>query len=99
MEVSDKNLMVFGDECSEQQCDGCNPPHCAVCKHCLTARNLVTLKHSYLEYINRVDYKRIFPPKIVSFYLSEYIFRFFHDFNFRRIDLSEKGEKFCKIMS
>ncbi|KAK6639459.1 hypothetical protein RUM43_007732 [Polyplax serrata] len=64
MEVPEKGLMVFGDECSSNGCNNCGGPQCALCKHCLTPQNLRTLKHSYLEHINKADYKRIFPPKM-----------------------------------
>lgn len=66
MEVPEKNLMVYGDECSNDACNECGGLECALCRHCLTDHSVRILKESYLEHVNRVDCKRIFPPSFVS---------------------------------
>lgn len=65
MEVPLKNLMVFGDECASAKCQQCGSPTCILCKNCLTNASLRKLKFAYLEYVNKKDCKRIFPPTLV----------------------------------
>ena len=64
MEVADKNLVVLPDICIT--CDDCFRIECQLCRTCYTDDWRVVLTQSFLEHHNKMDYKRIFPPSIVS---------------------------------
>ena len=51
MQVSDKDLFVFADECVSQRCsksDACDDAKCRLCKHCLADDELDFLRTAYL---------------------------------------------------
>ncbi|XP_014212428.1 tubulin polyglutamylase TTLL6 [Copidosoma floridanum] len=62
MIVADKNLAVLPEVCSE--CDDCFRVECQLCRPCFTDETRLTLSQSYWEHHNKMDYLRIFPPKI-----------------------------------
>ncbi|KAI5707244.1 hypothetical protein M8J75_015973 [Diaphorina citri] len=62
MEVALKNVMVNSDSCSRDLCNACESPDCLLCKQCLTEDTMVTLHKSYVQYLNRRDMRRVFPP-------------------------------------
>uniref|UniRef100_A0A8D8QD87 Tubulin polyglutamylase TTLL4 n=1 Tax=Cacopsylla melanoneura TaxID=428564 RepID=A0A8D8QD87_9HEMI len=64
MEVALKNLVVESDSCSRALCHSCESPECLVCKQCLSDSSLMTLQKQYLQYINRRDMRRVFPPRM-----------------------------------
>ncbi|KAL5009069.1 hypothetical protein ScPMuIL_014650 [Solemya velum] len=66
MQVSDRNIVVFGDLCATQKCaKSCLIEECVLCHQCLTLDQKKILKSAYLEHINRGTCRRVFPPKIV----------------------------------
>lgn len=71
MEVSTKNLMVYPDQCSSDECSNCFSSHCQLCLKCLSEEAIDYLKASYIEHNNRQDCRRIFPPRNVSLALNK----------------------------
>lgn len=65
IEVADKNIAVLPDVCLK--CDDCFRVECQICKPCFTDEMRQILGQCYTEHQNKMDFKRIFPPKIVSF--------------------------------
>ena len=64
MQVSDKDISVFVDECSSQKCsevEACDLSKCRLCQHCLSAEQSAMLKSAYLEHLNRHATKRVYP--------------------------------------
>ncbi|KRT81500.1 hypothetical protein AMK59_5558, partial [Oryctes borbonicus] len=65
MESSDKNIVVYPEECSSNLCrSSCLPDNCHFCKNCLTDENKLDFLRAHNEHLNRGDCKRIFPPPI-----------------------------------
>lgn len=64
MEVADKNLVVLPEIC--KNCEDCFRVECQICRSCFTDDWRIVLSQSFLEHHNKMDYKRIFPPLIVS---------------------------------
>lgn len=63
-EVSNRNIMVFPDECSTGTCRKCSSgSKCRLCPHCLTQREKQILKDAFLEHHNRRDMSRIIPAR------------------------------------
>ena len=51
LQVSDKDLFVFADDCVSQRCsksDACDDFKCRVCKHCLADDELDFIRRAYL---------------------------------------------------
>ncbi|XP_040571969.1 probable tubulin polyglutamylase ttll-15 [Lepeophtheirus salmonis] len=64
MQVANKDLYVFSDECSSQACstgDACEDVACRLCKRCLDDDELEFIRAAYLEHHNCHNCKRIFP--------------------------------------
>ena len=69
MQVSDKDISVFSDQCSSKQCSepqACDQSLCRLCQHCLSSEEIKFLKMAYLEHVNRHSCKRIFPRPLKS---------------------------------
>lgn len=65
--VSLRSLTVYPETCNSDLCKNtCEPDICRLCVPCLSANIVRNLARTYLEYVNRGSYKRIFPPKLVS---------------------------------
>eukprot|EP00096_Caligus_rogercresseyi_P003836 TRINITY_DN1756_c0_g1_i1.p1 TRINITY_DN1756_c0_g1~~TRINITY_DN1756_c0_g1_i1.p1 ORF type:complete len:523 (+),score=115.63 TRINITY_DN1756_c0_g1_i1:109-1677(+) len=67
MQVANKDLYVFSDECSSQACssgDACEDVVCRLCKRCLDDDELEFLRFAQLEHSNSHNVKRIFPPPV-----------------------------------
>ncbi|KAF7991959.1 hypothetical protein HCN44_010760 [Aphidius gifuensis] len=64
IEVADKNIAVLPDVCLK--CDDCFRVECQICKPCFTDEMRQILGQCYTEHQNKMDYKRIFPPKITN---------------------------------
>ena len=62
--VRDKDILVSPDTCS-QQCD-CAREECALCRPCLSPRDLRVLKAAWSERRNQGSTWRIFPPPVAS---------------------------------
>nr|CAD7444236.1 unnamed protein product [Timema bartmani] len=62
MQVAEKNLVVFPEECSKRRCELCLADECQLCLPCLTLETLDQLRRAYLEHINKLDCKRVVPP-------------------------------------
>ena len=68
MQVSDKDISVFIDDCSSQKCsqvESCDLSQCRLCQHCLSAEQSAMLKSAYLEHLNRHATKRIYPRPVL----------------------------------
>jgi tubulin monoglycylase TTLL15 len=68
MQVSDKDISVFSDDCVSQKCsqpESCDLVQCRLCKNCLSSDEVEFLKLAYLEQANRHATIRIY-PKVVS---------------------------------
>ena len=51
MQVADKDLFVFADDCVSQRCsksDACDDSKCRLCKHCLADEDIDVLRSAYL---------------------------------------------------
>ncbi len=51
LQVSDKDLFVFADDCVSQRCsksDACDDFKCRICKHCLADDELDFIRRAYL---------------------------------------------------
>ena len=67
MQVSDKDLAVYADECSSAQCsqpNSCDKVLCRLCSQCITSEEKVFLRMAYLEHVNRHACKRIYPESV-----------------------------------
>ena len=68
MQVSDKDLAVYADECSSAQCsqpNSCDKVLCRLCTHCVTSEDKVFLRMAYLEHANRHTCTRIYPEPVM----------------------------------
>jgi len=68
MQVHDKDLYVFPETCSGDDCSSsssCSTRKCELCKHCLKQSDLEMLKGAWLEGARQFATKRIFPPPVV----------------------------------
>lgn len=72
MEVADKNIMVLPELCVK--CNDCFRVECQLCSPCFTPEIKMIFSQSYLEHQNKMDFQRIFPPPIVSFFKINFIF-------------------------
>lgn len=62
MMASDKDLSVFEDICSSDECHlSCKEPKCKVCVYCLDAFTKLALKDAYIEHQSKYNHKRIVP--------------------------------------
>ena len=69
MQVSDKDLAVYADECSSAQCsqpNSCDKVLCRLCSQCITSEEKVFLRMAYLEHVNRHSSKRIYPEPVMK---------------------------------
>nr|CAD7456827.1 unnamed protein product [Timema tahoe] len=66
MQVAEKNLVVFPEECSKRRCELCLADECQLCLPCLTLETLDQLRRAYLEHVNKLDCKRVVPPPMVQ---------------------------------
>ena len=67
MQVSDKDLAVYANECSSPQCSeakSCETVLCRLCSHCLSLDDKQFLRMAYLEHLNKHTCKRIYPEPI-----------------------------------
>lgn len=67
MQVSDKDISVFVDECSSKKCsqaEACDQVECRLCQTCLSSDQEEFLKLAYLEHVSRHATKRIFPRPV-----------------------------------
>ncbi|KAK4885271.1 hypothetical protein RN001_001542 [Aquatica leii] len=63
MRVTDKNIMVFANECNSSMCrNSCMAPICQLCRPCLTEEHKNNLQQAYREHVNKGSCKRIYPP-------------------------------------
>ncbi|KHN85260.1 hypothetical protein Tcan_04180 [Toxocara canis] len=71
MEVSDRDLRVYAEECSTQGAtcygkDGCKRQlKCQLCGHCLTYQLKMILRGAYEEHMSRRNMRRILPVSII----------------------------------
>jgi len=62
MMVSDKDLSVFENICSSDECHlSCKSEKCKVCYYCLNALMKTTLKEAHLEHLSKWNSKRLVP--------------------------------------
>ena len=64
MQVSDKDISVFPENCVSEKCSepkACEYLECRLCQHCVTSDTEEFLKLAFLEHVNRHATKRIFP--------------------------------------
>ena len=69
MQVSDKDLAVYADECSSAQCshpNSCDKVLCRLCSQCITSEDKQFLRMAYLEHVNRHSSKRIYPEPVMK---------------------------------
>ena len=69
MQVSDKDLAVYADECSSAQCsqpNSCDKVLCRLCTQCVTSEERVFLRMAYLEHVNKHICKRIYPEPVMK---------------------------------
>lgn len=67
MMSSDKNIVVFAEQCASEKCAGsCESTECELCRPCLSSQDIRDLHTAYREHIHRGDTKRIFPVPIIS---------------------------------
>ncbi len=67
MQVSDKDILVFPDECASADCSksaACEETKCRLCKHCLSTEEIDFLKMAYLEQMNRQATARVYPEPV-----------------------------------
>ena len=67
MQVSDKDISVFVDDCASEKCsqpEACDQIKCKLCQHCLSSDHDEFLKMAYLEHVNRHVTKRLYPRSI-----------------------------------
>ncbi|XP_063828811.1 probable tubulin polyglutamylase ttll-15 [Ostrinia nubilalis] len=63
MVSSQKNIAVWGDECSTVCKDNCESlPVCALCKPCISSKLRNSLLKAHGEYLHQGDFRRLFPP-------------------------------------
>ncbi|KAM3958815.1 tubulin tyrosine ligase-like 15 isoform 2-T2 [Aphomia sociella] len=66
MVSSQKNIAVWGEECSTVCKDNCESHSvCGLCKPCINSKLRNSLLRAHREYLHRGDYGRIFPPPLV----------------------------------
>lgn len=71
MQVAEKDLHVFPEECSSESCSGtdaCDDPTCHLCKRCLNTEEIEYLRMAFLEHCNKHQARRIW-PKTLSRYV------------------------------
>ena len=69
MQVSDKDISVFVDECASEKCsqaESCDQVQCKLCHQCLSSDHDEFLKLAYLEHMNRHITKRLYPRPVGS---------------------------------
>jgi len=67
MQVSDKDISVFVDDCASEKCsqpEACDQIKCKLCQHCLSSDHDEFLKMAFLEHVNRHVTKRLYPRSI-----------------------------------
>ncbi|XP_060804221.1 probable tubulin polyglutamylase ttll-15 [Amyelois transitella] len=62
MMSSQKNIAVWGEECSNSCKDNCDQIVCGLCKPCLSHKLRSSLLRANAEHLHRGDFGRIFPP-------------------------------------
>lgn len=67
MVSTQKNIAVWGDECSSMCKDQCvENPICGVCKQCMSTKLRDSLLKAHREYLHRGDFRRLFPQSMVT---------------------------------
>lgn len=75
MQVSDKDISVFSEQCSSEKCslaESCDQVDCRLCQHCLSSEQEEFLKMAYLEHLNRHATRRIFPRPVLKKSMQNY---------------------------
>ena len=73
MQVADKDLFVFADDCVSQRCsksDACDDSKCRLCKHCLADEDVDVLRSAYLVISHNQNTRQVF---FIFALLLEYI--------------------------
>lgn len=68
MQVAEKDLHVFPDECISERCsrpNACEDSQCHLCRHCLSTEEIGYLTPAFLEHTNRHMCRRIFPRPVL----------------------------------
>ena len=68
MQIAEKDLHVFPDECISERCSrttACEDNHCHLCRHCLSSEELGYLTPAFLEHTNRHMCRRVFPRPVL----------------------------------
>merc|ERR1712112_808703 len=69
MQVHEKDLYVFPETCSSEECSSsasCSVRKCELCKHCLKKSDVEMLRGAWLEGARQFATRRIFPPTVAS---------------------------------
>lgn len=62
-QVASKQISVFPKECHEDKClHDCKSEPCGLCMNCLNEETTEVLKRAFLEFVNRGECLRVFPP-------------------------------------
>ncbi|CAB3388462.1 Hypothetical predicted protein [Cloeon dipterum] len=62
-----RNIMVFPDVCLH--CNDCSDFECKLCATCLNEDLALDLQMAYREYLSKSRASRVFPPRMVTFFL------------------------------
>lgn len=66
MVSSQKNIAVWGNECSTICKEDCSVSEiCALCRPCISSRMRNSLFSAHREFLHRGDFRRLFPPLMV----------------------------------
>lgn len=75
METAEKNIAVYPEECSSNECKtSCQSTICQLCKNCLIFDIRLDLLRAHNEHLNKADCIRIFPPPMVCIIRKMLIF-------------------------
>lgn len=67
MVSSQKNIAVWGEECSTVCKDNCEAhPICRLCRPCISTKLRNSLLKAHREYLHQGDFRRLYPPAMVS---------------------------------
>ncbi|ODN04837.1 Tubulin polyglutamylase TTLL6 [Orchesella cincta] len=62
-QVASKQIAVFPKECYSEKClHDCKSAPCGLCQNCLNEETIEILKAGFLEFVNRGECLRVFPP-------------------------------------
>lgn len=79
-QVASKQISVFPKECHSEKClHDCKSEQCGLCMNCLNEETTEVLKRAFLEFVNRGECLRVFPPSnryshVKHKVLSQFIF-------------------------